>query len=73
MSMGRVLESAQAYGRVDESAVGRLAALRGEALPDDVVRKVRGTTHPLVPTHPVTGEPLTNLPQAADSVTGQKR
>jgi len=23
--------------------------------------------------HPVTGEPLTNLPQAADSVTGQKR
>ena len=24
-------------------------------------------------THPVTGAPLTNLPQAADSVTGQKR
>lgn len=56
MSMARVLESAQAYGRVDESAVGRLAALRGVALPDDVVRKVKGTTHPLVRTHPATGE-----------------
>jgi len=56
MSMARVLESAQTYGRVDESAVGRLAALRGAALPDDVVRKVKGTAHPLVRTHPATGE-----------------
>jgi taurine dioxygenase len=56
MSMARVLESAQEYGRVDETAVGRLAALRGAVLPDDVVRKVKGTTHPLVRTHPVSGE-----------------
>ncbi len=57
MSMARVLESAQIYGRVDETAVGRLAATRGAgALPDDVVRKVQGTMHPLVRTHPVSGE-----------------
>ncbi|MEJ0027890.1 MAG: TauD/TfdA family dioxygenase [Rhizomicrobium sp.] len=57
MSMGRVLESAQTYGKVDASAVGRLAATRGAAaLPDDVVRKVQGTMHPLVRTHPVSGE-----------------
>jgi len=57
MSMARVLESAQTYGKVDASAVGRLAATRGSAaLPDDIVRKVQGTLHPLVRTHPVTGE-----------------
>ncbi|MEI9886807.1 MAG: TauD/TfdA family dioxygenase [Rhizomicrobium sp.] len=57
MSMARVLESARTYGRVDASPVGRLAATRGAAaLPDDVVRKVEGTTHPLVRSHPVTGE-----------------
>ncbi len=57
MSMARVLESAQTYGRVDETAVGRLAATRGAAaLPVDVVRKVQGTAHPLVRTHPVSGE-----------------
>jgi len=56
MSMARVLESAQTYGRVDETVVGKLAALRGEALPEDIVRKVQGTTHPLVRTHPVSGE-----------------
>ncbi|HEY0303197.1 MAG TPA: TauD/TfdA family dioxygenase [Rhizomicrobium sp.] len=57
MSMARVLESAQAYGRVDETPVGRLAATRGETrLPDEIVRKVQGTMHPLVRTHPVSGE-----------------
>ena len=57
MSMSRVLESAQTYGRIDASPVGRLAATRGAgALPDDVVRKVQGTLHPLVRTHPVSGE-----------------
>jgi len=57
MSMARVLESAQTYGRIDASPVGRLAATRGAAaLPDDVVRKVAGTFHPLVRTHPVSGE-----------------
>ena len=57
MSMGRVLESAQTYGKVDASPVGRLAATRGAGtLPDDIVRKVQGTMHPLVRTHPVSGE-----------------
>ncbi len=57
MSMARVLESAQAYARIDDSSLGRLAALRGTmALPEEVMRKVQGTTHPLVRTHPVTGE-----------------
>jgi len=57
MSMARVLESAQLYGRIDETAVGRLAATRGGApLSDDLVRKVKGNFHPLVRTHPVSGE-----------------
>ena len=57
MSMRRVLESAQEYARVDGSSLGRLAALRGAAaLPAELMRKVQGTTHPLVRTHPVTGE-----------------
>jgi alpha-ketoglutarate-dependent taurine dioxygenase len=57
MSMRRVLESAQRCARVDDSPLGRLAALRGTtALPEEVMRKVNGTTHPLVRTHPVTGE-----------------
>ncbi|HEX3944492.1 MAG TPA: TauD/TfdA family dioxygenase [Rhizomicrobium sp.] len=57
MSMTRVLQSAQSYARVDDSSLGRLAALRGAAtLPEEVMRKVEGTTHPLVRTHPVTGE-----------------
>jgi taurine dioxygenase len=57
MSMARVLESAQAYARVDDSSLGRLAALHGATtLPEEVMRKVQGTRHPLVRTHPVTGE-----------------
>jgi len=57
MSMARVLESAQTYGRIDESAVGRLAATRdGAPLSDDIRRKVAGTFHPLVRTHPVSNE-----------------
>jgi alpha-ketoglutarate-dependent taurine dioxygenase len=57
MSMARVLESAQRYARVDDSSLGRLAALRAAAaLPEEIARKVNGTTHPLVRTHPVTGE-----------------
>jgi taurine dioxygenase len=57
MSMRDVLVSAQANAAADDSPVGRLAALRGQAeLPDAVARKVEGTTHPLVRTHPATGE-----------------
>lgn len=57
MSMARVLESAQNYARLDNSALGRLAATRDAVkLPEDVQNKVEGATHPLVRTHPVTGE-----------------
>lgn len=57
MSMARVLAAAQAYNNADGSAIGRLAATRElSSLPDDVSRKVRGSAHPLVRTHPVTGE-----------------
>lgn len=57
MSMRLVLASAQAHAEVGDTALGRLAATRGmEKLPDEVARKVRGTFHPLVRTHPVTGE-----------------
>ena len=57
MSMGNVLESARAYAMPGDNAVGRLAGTKGMAtLPDDVVRKVQGSCHPLVRTHPRTGE-----------------
>ncbi len=57
MSMARVLASAQAHGAVDSSPIGRLAATRETRdLPDDLARKIKGALHPLVRTHPNTGE-----------------
>jgi taurine dioxygenase len=57
MSMGRVLQTAQAHQAPDDSPLGRVAATKGLAkLPDEIVRKVEGAYHPLVRTHPVTGE-----------------
>jgi taurine dioxygenase len=57
MSMARVLESARSYGKADASPIGRLAATRGtDALPEHLLRKIQGATHPLVRTHPVSGE-----------------
>ena len=57
MSMARVVAEAQAYQAPDDTPLGRVAATRGmERLPDDMARKVAGTAHPLVRTHPVTGE-----------------
>jgi taurine dioxygenase len=57
MSMERVLWAAQAYQAPDATPLGRLAATRGQAkLPDDIARKVEGSYHPLVRTHPVSGE-----------------
>lgn len=56
-SMRDVLRSAQEAVEVSDSPIGRLAATRdAERLPDDLVRKIRGTVHPMVRTHPVTGE-----------------
>jgi taurine dioxygenase len=56
-SMRDVLTSAQQAVEVSDSPIGRLAATRdAERLADDLLRKVRGSTHPMVRTHPVTGE-----------------
>lgn len=57
MSMRRVVAEAQAVQAPDETPLGRVAATRDMArLPDDIARKVVGNAHPLVRTHPVTGE-----------------
>jgi alpha-ketoglutarate-dependent taurine dioxygenase len=57
MSMARVVASAQAWQAADDTPLGRVAATRGlSQLPDDMARKVQGSLHPLVRTHPVTGE-----------------
>jgi len=56
-SMRDVLRAAQDAVQVSESPIGRLAATRdAERLPDDLLRKIRGSAHPMVRTHAVTGE-----------------
>lgn len=56
-SMRDVLRAAQNAVQVSDSPIGRLAATRDqERLSDDLLRKVKGNAHPLVRTHPVTGE-----------------
>lgn len=56
-SLRDVLASAQAAVEVSDSPIGRLAATRtARELPPDLQRKVGGAFHPLVRTHPVTGE-----------------
>lgn len=57
MSMRNVLASAQAHATPDATPLGRLAATRDAGpLSPEIVRKVQGAMHPLVRTHPVTGE-----------------
>ena len=57
MSMANVLESARAHAAPGDGAIGRLARTKGTTtLPDDLARKVAGSFHPLVRTHPRTGE-----------------
>lgn len=56
MSMSNVVATAQASVPASESTIGRLAATKGAPLPDDLQRKVDGSFHPLVRTHPRTGE-----------------
>ena len=57
MSMANVLAAAQKYQDPDETPIGRVAATKDmNQLPPDIVRKVKGSFHPLVRTHPVTGE-----------------
>jgi alpha-ketoglutarate-dependent taurine dioxygenase len=56
-SLRDVLKSAQEAVEVSDSPIGRLAATRNaERLSDDLRRKITGSAHPLVRTHPVTGE-----------------
>lgn len=57
MSMRRVLETAQTHQAPDQTPLGQLAATRGQAaLPAAIISKLKGAGHPLVRTHPVTGE-----------------
>jgi alpha-ketoglutarate-dependent taurine dioxygenase len=56
-SMRDVLKSAQDAVEISDSPIGRLAATRdAERLSDDLRRKIIGSAHPLVRTHPVSGE-----------------
>jgi alpha-ketoglutarate-dependent taurine dioxygenase len=56
-SVRDVLKSAQDAVQIGDSPIGRLAATRDSArLPDDLLRKIRGHSHPIVRAHPVTGE-----------------
>ncbi len=56
-SLRDVLKSAHQAVEISDSPIGRLAATREAAqLSEDLQRKVRGQFHPLVRTHPVTGE-----------------
>jgi len=56
-SLRDVLKSVHEAVEARDSPIGRLAATRGaERLSDDLVRKIKGNAHPMVRTHPVTGE-----------------
>jgi alpha-ketoglutarate-dependent taurine dioxygenase len=56
-SLRDVLKSVHDAVEVGDSPIGRLAATRDvERLSDDLLRKIRGNAHPMVRTHPVTGE-----------------
>jgi taurine dioxygenase len=57
MSMRNVIATAQELMAPDASPIGRIAATRNAgALPEDLARKFEGSHHPLVRTHPRTGE-----------------
>jgi alpha-ketoglutarate-dependent taurine dioxygenase len=56
-SLRDVLAAAQSAVEERDTPIGRLAATRGaERLSDDLMAKIRGSVHPLVRTHPHTGE-----------------
>jgi taurine dioxygenase len=55
-SLRDVLQSVYEAVEVRDSPIGRLAAGRDAPLSEDLARKIRGSTHPMVRTHPVTGE-----------------
>jgi taurine dioxygenase len=56
-SIRDVLKSAQQAVELRDTPIGRLAATRdAERLSNDLLGKIQGSAHPLVRTHPVTGE-----------------
>ncbi len=56
-SMRDVLKSAQEAVEISDSPIGRLASTRNSArLSAGLLRKIKGNAHPIVRTHPVTGE-----------------
>jgi taurine dioxygenase len=56
-SISQVVTSAQSHGTASDSPTGRLAATRdGRVLPADLLAKIEGHAHPLVRTHPGSGE-----------------
>ena len=56
-SLRDVLKASQEAVELSDSPIGRLAATRDSArLSDDLLRKIKGRVHPMVRTHPVTGE-----------------
>jgi alpha-ketoglutarate-dependent taurine dioxygenase len=56
-SLRDVLKASQEAVEVSDSPIGRLASTRDSpTLSDDLVRKIKGSVHPMVRTHPVTGE-----------------
>ena len=56
-SMRDVLRTAHEAVELSDTPMGRLAATRDAAeLPEHIQRKVEGSVHPIVRTHPVTGE-----------------
>jgi alpha-ketoglutarate-dependent taurine dioxygenase len=55
-TMQAMLATAQTYGAPLDTPTGRLAQMKGQPLSDAMQRKVDGTHHPLVRTHPRTGE-----------------
>jgi taurine dioxygenase len=55
-SLRDVLRSVHQAVEISDSPIGRLAATRDTNLSDDLVRKIKGNAHPMVRTHPVSGE-----------------